>query len=266
MFTHFLMEGLEGAADEDGDQIVTLGEATEYVRDRVRRETRNAQIPTISQTAFDTYLPLALAPKEAAVPPEPTEALRDTVAPPVPDSEVVSDPMVAARADTTAPRRPPAAGADTTGPLAVGVERFDPRATFLKSLVVPGLGQLTTRRPGVGLAFLAAAGGAIATGVLFSKTDIVCAAPSGGECPSSEVISSSESRPYLLPGLGAAVAIAIISAIEARAGAVRANDRTSRGGRTDGTAAPREHAARWSVGPSLDATAGRFGIRVERRF
>jgi uncharacterized caspase-like protein len=61
VFTHFLLEGLKGRADEDGDRVVTLGETMEFVRDAVRRETRNAQIPTISQTSFDWYLPLAIA-------------------------------------------------------------------------------------------------------------------------------------------------------------------------------------------------------------
>jgi uncharacterized caspase-like protein len=60
VFTYHFLEGLRGGADEDGDAIVTLGEAMEFVRDRVRRDTRNAQIPTISQTAFDWYLPMSV--------------------------------------------------------------------------------------------------------------------------------------------------------------------------------------------------------------
>ncbi len=59
VFTHFFLEGLRGAADEDGDQVVTLGELMEYTRDRVRRETRNAQIPTISLTTYDRFWPMA---------------------------------------------------------------------------------------------------------------------------------------------------------------------------------------------------------------
>ena len=60
VFTYFLMRGLQGEADEDGDGIVTLGESLEWTRDRVRRETRNGQIPTISQTAFDSSWPMAI--------------------------------------------------------------------------------------------------------------------------------------------------------------------------------------------------------------
>lgn len=61
VFTWYLLEALRGRADEDADGIVTLGEAMEFVRDAVRRETKNAQIPTISQTSFDWYLPMAVA-------------------------------------------------------------------------------------------------------------------------------------------------------------------------------------------------------------
>ena len=60
VFTYFLLRGLQGEADEDGDGIVTLGESLEWTRDRVRRETRNGQIPTISQTAFDSSWPMAI--------------------------------------------------------------------------------------------------------------------------------------------------------------------------------------------------------------
>ncbi len=65
VFTHHLLEGLGGAADEDRDRIVTLGEMMEYTRDRVRRDTRNAQIPSISQTAFDEAWPMSVVPDSA---------------------------------------------------------------------------------------------------------------------------------------------------------------------------------------------------------
>jgi hypothetical protein len=60
VFTYYLLDGLYGAADDDGDRIVTLGEMMEYTRDRVRRDTRNAQIPSISQTAFDDTWPMSM--------------------------------------------------------------------------------------------------------------------------------------------------------------------------------------------------------------
>jgi WD40 repeat protein len=62
VFTYFLLQGLRGAADRDGDHIVTLGELMEYVRDHVREATREAQIPAIGPTSFDRQLPLAIVP------------------------------------------------------------------------------------------------------------------------------------------------------------------------------------------------------------
>ncbi len=64
VFTHYFLQGLRGEADSpefggDGDQVVTLGEVMEYTRDRVRRETRNAQIPTISLTSYDRFWPMS---------------------------------------------------------------------------------------------------------------------------------------------------------------------------------------------------------------
>jgi hypothetical protein len=60
VFTHFLLEGLRGDADVDGDRIVRLGEVMEYVRDRVRRATNNAQIPSIGSQSHDRYLPMSV--------------------------------------------------------------------------------------------------------------------------------------------------------------------------------------------------------------
>jgi uncharacterized caspase-like protein len=63
-FTHFFLEGLRGQADlpefgGDGDQVVTLGEVMEFTRDRVRRATRNAQVPMISPTSYDRFWPMS---------------------------------------------------------------------------------------------------------------------------------------------------------------------------------------------------------------
>ena len=62
-FTHYLLEGLNGAADADADSIVRLGEVMEFVRERVRRDTENAQIPAIGGFAHDRELPLAIVPE-----------------------------------------------------------------------------------------------------------------------------------------------------------------------------------------------------------
>ncbi|HEX6587451.1 MAG TPA: caspase family protein [Longimicrobiales bacterium] len=63
VFTHYLLEGLNGEADVDQDSIVRLGELMEFVRERVRRDTGNAQIPAIGSFAHDRELPVALVPE-----------------------------------------------------------------------------------------------------------------------------------------------------------------------------------------------------------
>lgn len=60
VFTHYLLQALDGAADEDGDGIVTLVEMMFWTIDRVRRETENAQIPSIGHRTYDRYLPMSL--------------------------------------------------------------------------------------------------------------------------------------------------------------------------------------------------------------
>jgi len=48
VFTHFLLRGLKGKADYNSDSSVTLGELTSYLSEQVRRETKNAQNPTVA--------------------------------------------------------------------------------------------------------------------------------------------------------------------------------------------------------------------------
>ena len=59
LFTHYLLEGLSGAADEDGNHIVTLGEVIDYTTDLVIAASRGRQQPDI-EGAFDRNLPLAV--------------------------------------------------------------------------------------------------------------------------------------------------------------------------------------------------------------
>lgn len=72
VFTHYLLQALDGAADEDGDQIVTLVEMMYWTIDQVRRETQNSQIPMVGTRTYDRYLPMSLvlnAEELAALPP-----------------------------------------------------------------------------------------------------------------------------------------------------------------------------------------------------
>ncbi|MEX0893236.1 MAG: caspase family protein [Gemmatimonadota bacterium] len=76
VFTHYLLEGLKGSADEDGDHIVSIGEAMDYTKSQVTRETRQRQVPQISSTAYDYRFPVALVLPGAEVPDIPIDEIR----------------------------------------------------------------------------------------------------------------------------------------------------------------------------------------------
>jgi hypothetical protein len=59
LFTHYLLEALSGAADENRDGVVTLGEAIDYTTDLVSAASRGKQRPDIAGK-FDRDLPLAV--------------------------------------------------------------------------------------------------------------------------------------------------------------------------------------------------------------
>jgi len=61
VFTHFLLKGLEGAADYSKDSRVTLGELVPYLSEQVRRATGSAQSPTVAGK-FDPALTIGHAP------------------------------------------------------------------------------------------------------------------------------------------------------------------------------------------------------------
>jgi len=48
VFTYFLLKGLKGEADYNQDARVSLGELIPFLSEQVRRETRNAQSPTVA--------------------------------------------------------------------------------------------------------------------------------------------------------------------------------------------------------------------------
>ena len=59
VFTYYLLKALKGGADQDGNGIVTITEAFNYVNNKVRRSTNSQQHPNI-QGKFDRNLPLAV--------------------------------------------------------------------------------------------------------------------------------------------------------------------------------------------------------------
>ena len=48
VFTYYLLKGLNGNADYNKDRSVSLGEIIPYLSEQVRRETKNAQTPTVA--------------------------------------------------------------------------------------------------------------------------------------------------------------------------------------------------------------------------
>jgi Caspase domain len=60
VFTHFLIEGLQGSADTDGDRFVTVAELFSYVRQRVQDETEAKQHPRILINTNDALVMAAV--------------------------------------------------------------------------------------------------------------------------------------------------------------------------------------------------------------
>jgi hypothetical protein len=60
VFTHYLLQGMQGAADTNNNGFVTVGELFEYVRDNVKQATDHKQHPCIGANPFDRNLPLAI--------------------------------------------------------------------------------------------------------------------------------------------------------------------------------------------------------------
>ncbi len=60
VFTHFVLEGMKGAADRDKNGIITVGELFEYVRENVKQATENKQHPSIGTNPYDRNLPIAI--------------------------------------------------------------------------------------------------------------------------------------------------------------------------------------------------------------
>jgi ankyrin repeat protein len=58
VFTYFLLNGLRGEADVNDDNIVTLGEVTDFVIENVARATKNTQHPDMAGI-FDREFPMA---------------------------------------------------------------------------------------------------------------------------------------------------------------------------------------------------------------
>ncbi|MCB9298853.1 MAG: hypothetical protein H6559_37895 [Lewinellaceae bacterium] len=58
IFSHFLVRGLKGEANQDGNAIITVKELFDYVHQNVRLYTGNIQTPTLTGD-FDRRMPVA---------------------------------------------------------------------------------------------------------------------------------------------------------------------------------------------------------------
>ena len=59
VFSHYLLKGLDGASDLDGNKIVTVGELFDYVYTEVRQYSKNNQTPVIAGN-FDQNMPIGM--------------------------------------------------------------------------------------------------------------------------------------------------------------------------------------------------------------
>jgi tetratricopeptide (TPR) repeat protein len=114
-----------------------------------------------------------------------------------------------------APDAPDAAEVrEAIGALRRPAAAFSPRASLARGLVVPGLGQLHTRRPALGAAVLAGAGAALLWGMRQEEVTRTTTAQDPFGNPYQYRYRATE-RPSLAAGIGAAVAITAAGAAEA---------------------------------------------------
>ena len=73
IFTYYVVKGMEGSADENGDGVVTADELAEYVHTNVREATKGQQNPTSDRGSFDPNMLLSYVPSGArpGTPPPP---------------------------------------------------------------------------------------------------------------------------------------------------------------------------------------------------
>jgi hypothetical protein len=100
---------------------------------------------------------------------------------------------------------------------------YDPGAATLRSLILPGLGQFYSDRPVMGTLFMAGWAGALGLGFLAQEVTVDCLDRVEGPCPSNRIFRRTVGRPLLPVGVGGALAVAVVSALEARSGAGKAN-------------------------------------------
>ena len=98
--------------------------------------------------------------------------------------------------------------------------QYSPGIALTTGLLIPGMGQFYSGRPGWGFLVLSTAGTAAAVGLLHRKVEVDCLQlPTDGVCPPQQILDERVKRPLLVPGLAAAAAITVVGAIYAFRGA-----------------------------------------------
>lgn len=136
--------------------------------------------------------------------------------------------------------------AATQQPAPAAAGPYSPQAALLSGLIVPGLGHMTTGRTGTGILVFVVTAGLAGAGLLVEESRVDCLSPPvGGRCPAEQVLRETTERPLLVPALAAAAGAAILSAVDARRGAVRRNaEAAGRGGDAMRSLAPEVRADR----------------------
>jgi hypothetical protein len=102
--------------------------------------------------------------------------------------------------------------------------QYSPGIALTTGLLIPGMGQFYSGRPGLGFLVLSTAGGAATVGFLHRKVEVDCLEePADGVCPPQQILDERVSRPLLVPGLATAAAITVVGAIYAFRGARGSN-------------------------------------------
>jgi tetratricopeptide (TPR) repeat protein len=130
VFTYYVVKGLEGEADTNGDGVVSADELAEYVHTNVRLATQAAQNPTSERGSFDPDMVLAYNPSHVKAANLPPPAFGNLVIETNMDNtEVIVDGKSAGVVNKSTPLRLPgiAPGAHTIKAVRMGYEPDGPR-------------------------------------------------------------------------------------------------------------------------------------------
>lgn len=144
---------------------------------------------------------------------------------------------------------------------AASVSTPSPAGALALGSAIPGMGHYFTRRPVTGTVTLAAAGAAIAAGLLLKERTTLCLVDAtNGTCPEASIVDQTTDTPYLWIGIGIGAAFGIAGAIEAYIQAKRV--RAQAEAITAGPVVPPTDTGVAITGPSLSTYRDRVDVNV----